>query len=173
MWQNPKKRTQLIFVLGAVGILLILFSEFLPNKSDTAADDESGVSGISFDETQAYKESVETQLAEIISQIKGAGTVNVMVTISGTREYVYAEQSDTSRVSGQDEQSEQQKSEIVLAEDGSDEQPIVKKIIAPEICGAVVVCEGAANPQTKENILNAVTSVLGLSSSRVSVVPSE
>jgi stage III sporulation protein AG len=153
-------------------MLLILISEILPENGE---DDELSSSNAEyvFSDVDAYKQSVENQLCEIVSQIKGAGTVKVMVTVSQTEEYVYAVQTDESAKTEADGSTEQSKSEIVLADSGSESKPIMKKIISPQIGGAVVVCDGAANPQTKEYILNAVTAVLGISSGKVSVVPSQ
>lgn len=165
------KRTKLIFLLGIAGILLILLSELLPvggrdkNKS-------SETEQITLDETQRYKEDIERQLTEVISQIKGAGNVKVMITLTGTKEYVYAEKSDLDKKTEGTGESVRTQGEIVLAEGGGEKQPVLKKITAPQIGGAAVICDGASDPQTKERIVNVLSAVLGLPYSRISVEPS-
>jgi stage III sporulation protein AG len=170
-WQSPKKRTKFIFVIGVIGMLLILLSELIPEKTEqSAAADSEAV--LSLDECEEYKTGVENQLADIISQIRGVGDVKVMITVSGTKEYVYAEQSDINQQTESGSETVKQKNEIILADGNDEKQPVVKKIIAPQICGAVIVCGGADNPQTKERVLNAASAALGLPSSKISVEPS-
>lgn len=168
--RSPNKRLRLIFICGVAGIILILFSEFIPAKSG-GADEGAADEELTLDESEVYKENVEKQLADIISQIRGAGKVKVMVTICGTKEYVYAEQSDTNRRTDADGEDVQQKSEIVIADTKNEKQPVVKKITAPQISGAVVVCEGASDAVTKERIMNVIAAALGLPSGRISVEP--
>lgn len=168
--RSPNKRTKLIFVAGIIGILLILCSELIPQSSSDAGSEEEN-DQISFDETAAYKKNIEDQLADIISQIQGVGDVKVMITISGTKEYVYAEQSDVNQQTESGSGSLQQKNEIILADTKDEKKPVVRKIISPQIGGAVIVCEGASDPQTKERVINAVTAALGLTSGKISVEP--
>lgn len=168
--KKSDKRTRLIFVLGIAGILLIFLSDLMPGgkkDSDTASAEQ-----ISFDETERYKKDIEQQLTELISEIKGAGRVTVMITLTGTKEYVYAEKSDLDKKTEGTGESVRTQGEIVLADGGGEKQPVLKKITAPQIGGAAVICEGASDPQTKERIINVLSAVLGLPSNRISVEPS-
>jgi stage III sporulation protein AG len=118
-----------------------------------------------------YKENIESQLEDIISQISGVGNVKVLITVSGTKELIYAEQSEVSRRTDSGSEDLSQKSEIILADENNENQPVVKKIITPEICGAIVVCEGASDAKTKERVVNALMAALGIGSSKISVEP--
>ena len=101
------KKTKLILAAGIIGILLIMLSEFIPN-SDKSNDNvkQSEETGISSDDTDEYKNQIESELTEILSKINGVGECEVMVTVEGTTEYVYAENlseyndSDGDKVSG-------------------------------------------------------------------------
>lgn len=167
--KDGKKRTRLIFILGAAGVLLIAGSELLPDKNsaDTAQQSE-----LTIDESERYRENIEKQLTGIISQISGVGEADVMITVSGTKEYVYAEQYDVSRKSQSGGEDTQQSGQVILAGAGGKTQPVLKKIMTPQISGAVVVCEGANDDRTRERVVNAVSAALGLPSTKISVEPS-
>ena len=95
-----------------------------------------------------------------------------MITVSGTKEYVYAEQYDVSRKSQSGGEDTQQSGQVILAGASGKTQPVLKKIMTPQISGAVVVCEGANDDRTRERVVNAVSAALGLPSTKISVEPS-
>ncbi|MCD8094911.1 MAG: hypothetical protein LUE12_02125 [Ruminococcus sp.] len=161
-------KTRLIFIIGIVGIFLIGLSEIIPDEEEAETESVQSTDE-AFDEAQEYKEELEKELCDIVSQIQGVGNVSVMITIGSTREYIYVEQIDEEINSQSDQLSSTNKSEIALADDGSAQQPIIRKIVAPQISGAVVVCTGADNALTKERVLNAVLAALGIETRKISV----
>ncbi len=68
-------------VLGAI-VLLIYFSTFSSGKSNNTAYESTS--------TTEYAAMLESKLENVISQINGAGTVSVIVTLSSGPEYIYA-----------------------------------------------------------------------------------
>ena len=165
--RSNDKRMNLIIVLGLIGMVLILLSDLIPisDKSKEGSDDKSIM-----DESESYKQNIEEQLAGIIGDMEGVGKVSVMVTIGSTKEYIYAEKSDNDRKNTANEENIRNQSDIVLSGTGGKE-PILKKIVTPQINGAAVICEGAADPITRERIINLLTAVLGLPTNRISVEP--
>ena len=163
---DKNTRLRLIFALGIAGMVLILLSDILPNKKAQSVPQEN-TSSQSLDETEQYRRSLESQLAEIIEGINGAGSAKVMITVGSTREYVYAEKSDIDRSTRTGEESSRSKGEPVMNGDS----PVLRKILSPQVSGAAIVCEGASDPTTRERIINTVAAVLGLPSSRISVEP--
>lgn len=169
-FQTSSVKTKIIFVLGAVGVFILLLSELMPNSGEKKKEPET--SALSLDETDKYRQSLEKQLKEIISQIDGAGKAEVMITIGGTEEHIYAEQGDIDRQNDSGRDAVKQKNEIILADIDNDKQPVLRKVVSPEIKGAIVVCDGGSNPQTKERIMNAVSAALGIPFNKISVEPS-
>lgn len=167
--RSRDKRLKLVFVLGMAGILLILISDILPKKSTT---DETVSEQLTLDETELYKQDIERQLTEVISHVSGAGRTRVMISVTGTKEYVYAEKSDLDRRTEGTGESYRSQGEIVLADGGGEKQPVLRKVSAPQIGGAAVICEGASDPQVRERVMNVVSAVLGLPPGRISVQPS-
>lgn len=144
--------------LGLLGMLLILFSG--GNKDEPKPKEPIAETGVGSQWT-AYRSEAESELADILSAIDGVGDTRVMITISASEEYVYAE-SFTSG-SGREER------EYVKLKNGSSEEPLVESVKAPTITGVAVVCEGADSDRVREEVYRTVTAVLGIPSTRVYV----
>lgn len=168
--ESPK-RTKLILAVGLIGIILIMLSEVLPDKSSTKKTDtpEAQTPVPVADENEEYKLRTEAQLKELLEQIDGVGECRVMVTLEGTTEYIYAE--NISKYSDNDgaRTSDKFDNNIVFTEKDGEKQALVKKIIKPQIIGVVVVCEGGGNIRVNERVLKAVSTALDISSAKICV----
>lgn len=165
LFSDKEKRLRAILVLGIAGMLLIAISDMLPDKRGSTVTDDNPQS--SLDETEQYRRSLEEQLTDIISGIEGAGRTRVMISVSAAKEYVYAEKKDTDRRTQSGEESVKSRGEPVV----SGESPLLRTVLVPKVSGAAVVCEGAADPVTRERVTETVAAVLGLPSTRISVQP--
>lgn len=145
------KRPAVLAGIGIALMLLILFSSF--GESDSKAEQ----SAAPIQNTNSYTEETEKKLESIISLIDGAGRCKVMVTLDTSEENVYASDINS------------EKSEYVVIKTSSDEGGLLLKIIQPKIRGVAVVCDGGDSYITVNNITEAVCSVLGISSTKVSV----
>ncbi len=61
------------------------------------------------------------------------------------------------------EQATGMKNEIVITDNDGKKEALVRKIIKPQICGVVIVCEGGGDIKVNERVLKAVSTVLGIS----------
>ena len=134
-------------------------------KQDGA--DESGVSAA------AEGDTLETRLTAVLSRIRGAGRVAVLITYETEGETVAAMAStkDTSTQTAQSGTSEQTRvvtEPYTVTTDGG-EQPIVLMEIAPAVRGVIVVAEGAADPTVRMNLQYAVRAVTGAPLSSIEV----
>lgn len=145
----------LILILG-IGLMLLPSGQ----EKEHAAVEQQGQS-----ETKAP--ALSSQLEEILSQIRGAGEVKVLLTCAEGAQTVY--QTDLQSESGEKDFSEQ--SQTVLISDGNGgEKGLVKQIIPQTYLGAVVLCRGADVPTVRLAIVEAVANVTGLGADRVSVL---
>ena len=138
-----------IAILSALlGLLLLLWPT--GSKRETART-ETASAGFSLAET-------EEKLAALLRQIDGAGEVRVMLTLADGGEAVY-QVDETIRDDGREEQT-------VLA----DKAPVLVQTRQPKFLGAVVVCEGAERAAVKLAVTEAVASLTGLGSGKITVV---
>lgn len=107
--------------------------------------------------------SMEERLEEILSQIAGAGTVQVLLTEEAGQQTLYQTdiQLDDSR----------RTEDTVLVEDAARmETGLVRQTLEPVYRGAVVLCDGADQSAVRLAIVNAVSSVTGLGADRICVL---
>ncbi|MBQ7009751.1 MAG: hypothetical protein IJN05_11175 [Ruminococcus sp.] len=144
--------------LGILMIILILIS-------DLSADDETRTTSsndtITFEASDIYADNIQEQLTEILTSIEGVGKADVMLTITSTEEYVYAETIKQG--------SSQAEKNYVIIDKGSQKEALVKKINNPSISGIVVVCEGGDDPRVCEKVYKAVSTALNISTTKIYV----
>ena len=168
------KKITLIVCIGLLGMLLLLASEFihLPKKQEAETPSEN------IQTEYSYAEDLEKRLTNIVSSISGAGKTKVMVTLENGVESVYAadEKQSGERSSGEktggvevNEKSNTENEYIILQSNGSRDEGLVIKVIQPKIRGVAIVCEGGDSAYVQQRITQAVTAVLDIGASRVSI----
>lgn len=106
---------------------------------------------------------LEESLSAILSQIKGAGKVEVLLTEAVGAETLYQSDSDTV--------TDSQRLDTVIISDGNRAQSgLIRQINPPSYQGAIVVCQGADSSAVKLAIVDAVSSVTGLGADRITVL---
>ncbi len=148
----------LIIVVGLAGILLLAFSEFLPEKEK---DSEPVAESKTDSDFNSYENDLEDRLKVLLESINGAGKVQVMITVESGDEKIYATETERS-------DKNEDKKYVLIDADGNN-NGLLLKVAQPEIRGVAVVCQGADSPEVKRQITDAVTSVLGISTNRVSI----
>lgn len=144
----------LILLLGVVLLLL-------PQKKTAA----SAAPEPQAQETQ--QRDLEAQLEALLSQVEGAGEVRVLLTMETSEAYEY--QTDVETKTSED--SMEQTQETVLASAGSGtEGPLTVKTTYPIYKGAVVLCQGADSAAVRLAMVQAVSSLTGLSSDKITVI---
>ena len=113
--------------------------------------------------------TLESRLEDILSTVRGAGKVRVLVTYSTAGERVAATVStldeSVSETSGgptatRSEQSREMRQPATVSSDGG-QSPIILVEKEPEIRGVIVVAEGAADPAVRLSLQRAVQAVTG------------
>lgn len=118
-----------------------------------------------------YTSNVEQRLQQILSQVEGAGAVEVFITLDRSSKIIVAESIT------EDIKSDQQrtvKSPITLrVEGGSKEVPLVLAEYEPELRGVLIVAPGATNPDIRYQILRATQTVLQIPMYKIEVLAKE
>lgn len=169
-WKDLLEKKNVLFVIGLAGILLIGLSEVFGSggkKEQTAA---LASSPNIFDRETALEQRLETMLASV----QGVGRVQVMITLEGEGETVYAqdEQSDESSQESADgsvQNKSTRQSAHILYESSDGKQPLVETRIEPEVQGVAVTCEGGGDISVIKRVTELVSVVLDVPTNRVCV----
>lgn len=147
LWIGKYKYLVLILLLG-IGLMLI------PSGNKKA--EESAVQ----QQAPIRAASLADELEDILSNIKGAGRVQVMLTVKNGEQTIY--QTD---IPGTDRQDT-----VIITDEDRAQNALVQQIISPTYRGAIVLCQGAENASVCLAIKEAVSKVTGLDASQISVL---
>ena len=109
---------------------------------------------------------MEEKLEQILSQIRGVGKVQVLITEQTGSETIYQVDEDRSEGDG----SLRTKKETVIVSGGGSQSGLVQTVTPPTYLGAIIVCQGAGSPEVRLAVSNAVSAVTGISMDRISVL---
>lgn len=146
-----------ILLIMVAGIALLL----LPSTNNSATQN----TGISESEVNIL--SVEDQLSQILGSVKGAGKVQVMLSISNGEETIY--QTNENHTSDADRISHDTDT-VTITDSGRAQTGLVRQVNPPTYSGAIVVCQGADDPGVRLSIMEAVSKITGLRTDKISVL---
>lgn len=156
-----------ILVIIAI-VSLIVFIKFGGAKSEskkTSAD-----SAFEYKSTMDYCGELERKLESVLSQVKGAGTVKVMISLEGSPELVYAMDSDTKVSNNSNGSTTTSSSTPILIQKSGSSSPLILTEILPKVKGVIVVSSGASDIGIKLDILNSVSTLLDISTDKINVL---
>lgn len=164
----------LVSIVVVLALLMFLyntvFSQNIGEKSIDLIDDakdKTSQEDLSFDDEQ--------RLEMILSQIKGVGEVDVMITYETGKEIIPAfdiqekSQSKESREADGSitfDSSEDSSKNLVTV---NNEDLLILKEIKPKVKGVIIVAEGAGNLVIRNNIMNAAAAVFDISADKIVV----
>ena len=174
-------RKNLIVILGIFGLLIIFLSNFFGAKDDNCKEKKLNKSKcvISMDERQ---DKMEKNLQNVISKIQNAGKTKVMITFEKSAETVYATEEKSNKEQSEDtsygettrkkESIDSEKKFITIKDSEGAEKALAVTEIEPKIKGVAVICQGGDDPIVKQRILETVTTLLNVTSTKVCVTRS-
>lgn len=160
---NISKKSAIVLIIGVVAVIMLVITELMPDGEISKNSDKS--LNIEENNCERYEQDVENRLCTLISQIDGAGSVKVMVTLESTNESVYAKKEKGTANEG----GTTYDNDYIIVKSDNGEDGILIKVTRPEIRGVAVVCTGGNSAVVRQNITDTVSAVLGISSARVNV----
>lgn len=142
-----------------VGIVLML----LPGPAAKSKNNDS----IKIPEETEPACSVEEQLKQVLSQIDGAGQVEVMLSIENGEEMFYQYNEN---ISDSETANSIQKTIVTVSDTERNQTGLIRQIKPATYKGAIIVCEGADNSAIHLAIVDAVSKITGLGANRISVL---
>lgn len=185
--KKEKSRTvKLLIAVALAGVLLMLAGSLVSdirkdNKKKTGSNtvqvdtNNSDVMAAS----SSYEDKIKKELESVLSKIDGVGNVSVMIYFeTGTTTVPITDKSTTTRTTQESDSSggtritteQSETSTTVIINNGGDTETVTSQQINPTIGGVIVVAEGASNEVLKEELINAVKTVLNIGANRVSVM---
>lgn len=153
-----------VFILGIAGILLIGLSSFLPavsKKGNTLPD---------FSEEE-YREATEEKVLKIVRKISGDENAEAVVTLATGKRYSYADETSESKEEKSDKNGTNTtgatKKNYITVKTDDGEKALVLAEYMPEIRGVAIVVSACGNEEMINEIKNAVTAALDITSKRI------
>lgn len=164
---NILKKPKMLVILGLAGILLIFLSSLGGEKETDEQLLSSGEISI-----EQYQETLEDDIADMVTDITGSRRVTVVVTLESGIRYSYADtreesSSDKTEKEAQSTDTELKEGYITVKSASGGEEALLLTTEMPEIRGVAVVCEGGDNELINQKIMNTVTAALNITSKRV------
>jgi len=127
-----------------------------------------------------YEEQLEEKLASILSKVKGAGEVEVMITLESSSELVLqVDERKTEDILREEDgeggvkdstQSEYTRETVLI---GTADGPYVIKEINPQVSGVLILARGAGSAAVKNEICEAVEALFNLPIHKIKVLEAE
>lgn len=175
----PKKNHLLLLLAAGILLLVISFPDF-PQDSASSVDEQNRMTEETGNvDLQKYADDLEERTAGILSQVEGAGSVSVMITLkSGNRKIVEKDESNTSQSVSEEDSGVKRATEDRMEEessiyrqnaDGSSE-PYVSAELYPEIEGVVVIAEGGGDAVVRQEISEAVQALFDVAAHKIKIM---
>ncbi|MBQ3422176.1 MAG: stage III sporulation protein AG [Romboutsia sp.] len=171
--KDKKKISWLICLAVVCGISLIAISGL--EKEEVISKDESNDIVQEDINNELSKSTLEEKLKNILSQIEGAGELDVMITYESSEEIqpAFNTNTTTEKTKEVDQQGGERtvttSSENKTMITSSSSEPIVIKTNQPKINGVIVVASGAKDPTVKETLYSAVQTALQVQGHQVEI----
>lgn len=180
--KKQKNNLPFITIAGVmVGVLIIFMGKYWGGETKTVYGEDAvnKKAEVSSAEEQ-YKEKIEKQLEDILSEIDGIGKVDAMVYIKSGEEKipVYNENASANTTEETDSSGGKRTTNqnntgnsVVVGNNGSSSEPFIKRVDAPDITGIVIVAEGVNDEYKRATLVQTVCNLFDIPSSKVNVHP--
>ena len=180
--KNGKVKKDQLLIVFLVGILLLVISIPAGTKKDSNTGTKktlanSSKSSVGTTKQSEYTAYMEERLERILSQIDGAGQVQVMITWESDGEKVVEKdrKSNEENVSEQDSQGgSHDTQETTIYNSGSStsgvQEPYVSKELSPQAQGVIVIAPGGDDAVVVKNITEAVQALFEIDTHKIRIM---
>lgn len=152
-----KKYRYAVFVL-IIGLVLMSLPTFSSTTDDSITNKQ---------EIPVLEASLEEKLSKILSQVNGAGRVQVILTVATGEEVVYQTDNDETNTA---DSSGRNTDTVTITDANRNENGLIRQVNPAVYQGAIVVCDGADNAAVRLAIVDAISKITGLGTNRISVL---
>ena len=173
--KDRKKIYSLLSIAVVCGICLIAMSGLNIGSKDNSEEKVSNNEIVEGSSQITNDSSLESKLKNILSQIEGAGELDVMITFESSEEIQPAYNSNSTTEKTQEKDAQGGERTVTTSTEnktmitGGSSDPIVIKTTEPKIKGVIVVSSGASDQNVKQNLYSAVQTALQISGHQVEI----
>lgn len=178
-----KKDRLVILLLCGVLLLIIALPMDTGTQNDTDEMTGKGTESVGTD-SYSYARYLEKHLEEILSQVKGAGEVRVMITLTDSGERIVEKDTESTTETIKEEDSQggsrttmnDSRSETSIYNSGSGEslnsggEPYVTKEKTPVVGGIIIIADGGDNGVVVQNITEAIQALFDIDTHKIKVM---
>lgn len=160
------KNFELIICIFFIAILLLIYF----NGFETVNDGKTSQKTKLYNDYSQYTDNLESRLSSVLSKVKNAGNVDVMITLCSNPELVIAYNIEEKTITNSNGSQTVTvvKDPILINQSGSTNALILTELL-PEIKGVIIVAQGAKDVSVRLDLLNATKTVLGISLDKIQV----
>lgn len=148
-----------VFLIFLLGILLMLLPTGEKKQQQAAQMPQA--------EATQQTQTLQEQLSALLSQMEGAGKVQVLLTLASGEKTLYQTNEDSATAS----QSETKRTDtVILTDSNRNEAGLVRQVDPPTYLGAVVLCQGAENSAVRLAITEAISNATGLGYHKITIL---
>lgn len=157
---KSNKKVQIGLAILFALILVICYFAFL--RTPSSNNDSSVTQSGELSASEQYASSLENKLESLLSTVKGAGNVTVVVTLESGFEYVYATEETIRETSS----GSQTTTSIILV----DGQPVLTQEVYPKIKGVLVSASGADDFSVKVDLITAIQTAIDVPNENITIL---
>lgn len=173
--EKDKKKILSLLSLAIVCIILLIGLSSIPSDKKQENEAKKGEEQTEV-VTSSSNSEMEQKLVKILSQIKGAGEVDVMVTLESSEEIHPAYNSNSTTESTKEVDSQGGERTVTTSSENKtmitsqSNSPVVIKTSEPKIKGVLVVASGASDAKVKETLYKAVQTALQVDGHQIEII---
>lgn len=163
---NANKKLFIASIFLIVMVIAIFVSTFFSGskKKESVNQTEANVS------ISDYSKTIESKLTSMILSVESVTKVSVFVMVEASAEVKYLTETQTQKsTNSSGTTTETISTTVVFEKNGSVSTPVVVTTLVPKVTGVMIVTN-KISPSTKVGIINALSVVLNIDSSRICIL---
>lgn len=170
--ENKKTGNNILLALLIGVLLLVLGKTFFPTEEKAA---EVTQKEQTVEVHNSSEREMEQRMSEILSQIQGAGQVEVMLTFRASTESIVAHEEKTEEArtqeNGKTSENLRKETTVVMTEDGKgNTSPLVLTENSPQVEGVVIVAQGGDNAVVCKALNSAAQALLNVPAHKIAIL---
>ena len=146
---------------------------------ETADESEGAVPVASAKVSNSYEAELEQRVREILKNVDGVGTVDVMIVLkSSSQKVVHTDNSSSRSITDEKDstggtrkiENEESGATTVFTSGDGESTPIIEKELRPELSGIIISASGGGNPTVRAEISAAMEALFDLPAHKIKVL---